>query len=85
MQATPRKILQNRSPAVLPCDDMVDLERQWVEYVGDPTIVAAALSEPANLGEQRAIHEERLLFLPFCFNDRRAFDFRMPSVWPTRM
>jgi hypothetical protein len=85
VQTAPGQIRQHRFPAVLPCNDVVGLERQRIVGFRDPAIVAAPLREAAKFSEQLAIHQERLLFLPFCFSDRRAFDFRIPSVWPTRI
>ena len=85
MQAAPCQVHQDGLATVLLGDDVVPLKRKRIEPPWNAAVVAPVESQPANLIEQSSIHSPTDSDLWFSFNERRAFEWRIPKVWPTRM
>jgi hypothetical protein len=70
---------------VLLSDNMIDLKRQRIVDIRHPTIFASTIREAAQSGRKRSGDFAHFPFFPFERSDRRALDFRIPRVWPTRI
>ncbi len=80
VQATPRQVLNRRHPTMLLRNNVIDLKGQWINILSHMTIIAAIARKSPKLADQRLPHASLDLL-----NVRRAFDWKIPTVCPTRM
>src|SRR5438094_2708462 len=82
VQAAPGQSVADRRTAVLLGDDVIDLEWQGVICAWHVAILATSTGPLTNLIDQFTLHNAHDSRV---FSDFRAFDFKMPSTWPTWM
>lgn len=81
VKARHRQVLGESRTAVLPGDDVVDLERRGGDVLGLLAILATPLRSLPDEPLQRRVHQEGSLST--CWSDNRARDQSRSSRWPT--
>jgi hypothetical protein len=77
------QVVRRCRATVLPCDHVVDLVTRVVELLGHPAVFAGAVGSSPNFSYEVAIHETGYVPATVFRSERRAFDLKRATRWPT--